>query len=56
MVRFSRDFHPQTGVREKKHALGKFDAKAFWGVWSTEYYVIFREESEYEVKNDLKLL
>ena len=30
----------------KKHALGKFDAKAFFEAWSTASYVKFREESE----------
>ena len=35
----------------KKHALGKFDAKAFFEAWSTAFDVVFREESEFKVKN-----
>ena len=37
----------ETPVFAKKYALGKFDAKAFFEVWSTAFYVIFREESEF---------
>ena len=39
-----------TGVREKKKHFGKVDAKAFWGVRSTAFYVIFCEESEFKSK------
>ena len=48
--------HQHTGVREKKHALGKFDAKAFFEAWGTAFDVVFREESEFKVKNDPNLL
>ena len=40
----------------KKHALGKFDAKAFFEAWGTASDVVFREESEFQVKNGPKLL
>ena len=39
-----------TGVCESTIAR-KFDAKACFEVWSTAFYVVFREESEFEVKN-----
>ena len=38
----------------KKHTLGKFDSKVFFEVWNTASYLIFREESEFKVKNPPK--
>ena len=43
------------GVREKT-ITRKFGAKASFEVWSIAFYVIFREESEFEVKNGPELL
>ena len=42
---------PKIPVFAKKHALGKFDAKAFFEAWGTAFDVVFREESEFKVKN-----
>ena len=42
-------------VFAKRHALGKFDAKAFFQARSTASDVVFREESEFEVKSGPKL-
>ena len=44
-----------TGVCEKKHPLRKFVAKASFEAWSTASDVVFREESEFKVKNGPKL-
>ena len=41
---------------KKKRPLRKFDAKASFEVRSTASDVVFREESEFEVKNGPKLL
>ena len=40
----------------KKHALGKFDAKAFFRVRRGVSDVVFREESEVEIRNGPKPL
>ena len=45
---------PETGVCEKQHP-GKFGAKASLEAWSTASDAIFREESEFEVRNDPNL-
>ena len=47
---------PTYRCSRKKHALGKFDAKAFFEAWGTAFDVVFREESEFKVKNGPKLL
>jgi len=47
---------PVVPVFAKKKTLGKFDAKAFFGVRRGASDVVFREESEFEVKNDPNLI
>ena len=49
----SRHFNINTGVREKNQSLRKFDARASFGVRNIAFYVVFRQESEFEVKSGL---
>ena len=48
----ARDFWVVWSYRclRKKRPLRKIDAKASFEVWSTAFYVIFREESEFKSK------